>query len=63
MNLVLYDTTLAGHHGSYLGAISKAATDRGWQTSIVLPRREEGHPQMEVLRQAVGRENVHLTER
>jgi glycosyltransferase involved in cell wall biosynthesis len=62
MDLLLYDITLSGHHGTYLSAIAAEAMQRRWRVSVVLPKRVEQHQHFEALRKIVGHPNTFLSD-
>lgn len=61
MNLAIYDTSLDGHRASYIKAIAMESSNRGWQTSILLPASARGHEATTAIRETVGERNVHFS--
>lgn len=59
--IALYETSVHGHRGAYLIAISSEAVRRGWDVTIVTPRRDTEHPFFCQLRSVVGDTNLLLT--
>jgi glycosyltransferase involved in cell wall biosynthesis len=59
--LALYETSVEGHRGAYLTAITSEAIRRGWSVTLVTPAKDRIHPYYSHLRELLGPSNLLFT--